>query len=46
MSPRSLGTIRIQLHRTDNGVIAHVVTDSATTADALSQGSDDLRRSL
>jgi flagellar hook-length control protein FliK len=46
LSPGSLGTIRIQLHRTDDGVTAHVVTDSAATADTLSQGSDDLRRSL
>jgi flagellar hook-length control protein FliK len=46
LSPASLGTIRIQLHRTDDGVTAHVVTDSAATADTLSQGGDDLRRSL
>jgi flagellar hook-length control protein FliK len=46
LSPASLGTIRIQLHRTDDGVTAHVTTDSAATADTLSQGSDDLRRSL
>jgi flagellar hook-length control protein FliK len=46
LSPASLGTIRIQLHRTDEGVTAHVVTDSAATADTLSQGGDDLRRSL
>ncbi len=46
LSPGSLGTIRIQLHRTDDGVTAHVVTDSAATADTLSQGGDDLRRSL
>ena len=46
LSPASLGTIRIQLHRTDDGVTAHVVTDSAATADTLSQNSDDLRRSL
>src|SRR5581483_6267994 len=46
LSPGSLGTIRIQLHRTDEGVTAHVVTDSATTADTLSQSGDDLRRSL
>jgi flagellar hook-length control protein FliK len=46
LSPASLGTIRIQLHRTADGVTAHVVTDSAATADTLSQNSDDLRRSL
>jgi flagellar hook-length control protein FliK len=46
LSPASLGTIRIQLHRTDDGVTAHVLTDSAATADTLSQGGDDLRRSL
>jgi flagellar hook-length control protein FliK len=46
LSPASLGTIRIQLHRTDEGVTAHVLTDSAATADTLSQGGDDLRRSL
>ncbi len=46
LSPGSLGTIRIQLHRTPDGVTAHVVTDSAATADTLSRGSDDLRRSL
>jgi flagellar hook-length control protein FliK len=46
LSPPSLGTIRIQLHRTDEGLTAHVVTDSAATADTLSQGGDDLRRSL
>jgi flagellar hook-length control protein FliK len=46
LSPASLGTIRIQLHRTDAGVTAHVLTDSAATADTLSQGGDDLRRSL
>jgi flagellar hook-length control protein FliK len=46
LSPASLGTIRIELHRTDKGVTAHVVTDSAATADTLSKGGDDLRRSL
>jgi flagellar hook-length control protein FliK len=46
LSPGSLGTIRIQLHRTDDGVTAHVVADNATTAETLSQNSDDLRRSL
>ena len=46
LSPPSLGTIRIQLHKTADGVTAHVVTDSAATADTLSQGGDDLRRSL
>ena len=46
LSPPSLGTIRIQLHKTDDGVTAHVVTDNAATADTLSQGGDDLRRSL
>ena len=30
----------------DDGVTAHVVTDSAATADTLSQGGDDLRRSF
>ncbi|HJS96008.1 MAG TPA: flagellar hook-length control protein FliK, partial [Solirubrobacteraceae bacterium] len=46
LSPASLGTIRIQLHRTDDGVTAHVVTDSAATANTLSQNGGDLRRSL
>ncbi|MBV8217191.1 MAG: flagellar hook-length control protein FliK, partial [Solirubrobacterales bacterium] len=46
LSPPSLGTIRIQLHRTDEGLTARVVTDNAATADTLSQGGDDLRRSL
>jgi flagellar hook-length control protein FliK len=46
LSPASLGTIRIQLHRTEDGVTAHVITDSAATADTLAQGGDDLRRSL
>jgi flagellar hook-length control protein FliK len=46
LSPAALGTIRIQLQRTDNGVTAHVVTDHAATADTLSQGGDDLKRQL
>ncbi|HUA47916.1 MAG TPA: flagellar hook-length control protein FliK [Solirubrobacteraceae bacterium] len=46
LSPPSLGTIRIQLQRTDSGVTAHVVTDHAATADTLSQGGDDLKRQL
>jgi flagellar hook-length control protein FliK len=46
LSPPSLGTIRIQLQRTDDGVTARVTTDHAATADTLSQGGDDLRRSL
>ncbi len=46
LSPASLGTIQIQLHHTDDGVTAHVVTDNPATADTLSQGGDDLRRSL
>jgi flagellar hook-length control protein FliK len=46
LSPPSLGTIRISLQRTDNGVTAHVVTDHAATADTLSQGGDDLKRQL
>ena len=46
LSPASLGTIRIQLQHTADGVTAKVVTDHAATADTLSQGGDDLRRSL
>ena len=46
LSPASLGTIRIQIQRTDNGVTAHVVADHASTADTLSQGGDDLKRQL
>ena len=41
-----MGTIRIQIQRTDNGVTAHVVADHASTADTLSQGGDDLKRQL
>jgi flagellar hook-length control protein FliK len=46
LSPPSLGTIRIQLQHSDDGVTARVVTDHAATADTLSQGGDDLRRAL
>jgi flagellar hook-length control protein FliK len=46
LSPASLGTIRIQIQRTENGVTAHVVADHASTADTLSQGGDDLKRQL
>jgi flagellar hook-length control protein FliK len=46
LSPASLGTIRIQIQRTDNGITAHVVADHASTADTLSQGGDDLKRQL
>ncbi|HTX08445.1 MAG TPA: flagellar hook-length control protein FliK [Solirubrobacteraceae bacterium] len=44
LSPASMGTIRIQIQRTDSGVTAHVVADHAATADTLSQGGDDLKR--
>jgi flagellar hook-length control protein FliK len=46
LSPASLGTIRIQLQHTDDGVTAKVLTDHAATADTLSQGGDDLRRAF
>jgi flagellar hook-length control protein FliK len=46
LSPPSLGTIRIQLQHTDDGLTARVITDHAATADTLSQGGDDLRRAL
>ncbi|MBV9831513.1 MAG: flagellar hook-length control protein FliK [Marmoricola sp.] len=46
LSPPSLGTIRIQLQHSDDGLTARVITDHAATADTLSQGGDDLRRSL
>jgi flagellar hook-length control protein FliK len=46
LSPPSLGTIRIQLQHTDDGVTARVLTDHAATADTLSQGGDDLRRAF
>ena len=46
LSPPSLGTIRIQLQHTDDGVTAKVLTDHAATADTLSQGGDDLRRAF
>ena len=46
LSPPSLGTIRIQLQHTDEGVTARVLTDHAAAADTLSQGRDDLRRAF
>ena len=46
LSPESLGSIRIQLQRTDEGLIARVVADRPETAQALQQSSGELRRSL
>jgi flagellar hook-length control protein FliK len=46
LAPPSLGGIRIQLHKTDDGLTARVLTDNSTTADTLSHGGDDLRRAL
>jgi flagellar hook-length control protein FliK len=46
LSPPELGTIRIQLQRTDSGVTAHVLADHAATANTLSQRGDDLKRQL
>ena len=46
LSPASLGTIRIQLQHTEDGVTANVLTDHQAAADTLSQGGDDLRRAF
>ncbi len=46
LSPASLGTIRIQLQHTPDGVTANVLTDHQAAADTLSQGGDDLRRAF
>jgi hypothetical protein len=46
LSPASLGTIRINLQHTSDGVVARVIADHPEATQTLQQGSDDLRRSL
>jgi flagellar hook-length control protein FliK len=46
LSPASLGTIRINLQHTADGVVARVIADHPEATQTLQQGSDDLRRSL
>jgi flagellar hook-length control protein FliK len=46
LSPASLGSIQIQLQRTDEGLVARVVADRPETAQVLQQSSGELRRSL
>jgi flagellar hook-length control protein FliK len=45
LSPASLGTVRIHLQRTDDGVVARVVAGHEA-AQSFHQNSDDLRRAL
>jgi flagellar hook-length control protein FliK len=45
LSPASLGTIKIHLQRTAEGVIARVIAGHEA-AQSFQQGADDLRRSL
>jgi flagellar hook-length control protein FliK len=46
LSPASLGTVRIQLQQTSDGLIARVVADHPAAAQVLQQGGDELRRAL
>jgi flagellar hook-length control protein FliK len=46
LAPASLGSIQIQLQRTEAGLVAKVVADRAETAHVLQQNSGELRRSL
>ncbi len=46
LSPASLGGLRIQLRQTPGGLVARIVADHADAAQTLTQGGDDLRRSL
>jgi flagellar hook-length control protein FliK len=46
LAPASLGSIRIQLQRTDDGLVARVVADRPETAAALQSSASELRRSL
>jgi flagellar hook-length control protein FliK len=46
LSPESLGSIRIQLQRGDDGLVARVIAERPETARALQQSSGELRRSL
>jgi len=46
LAPPSLGMIRIQLRRTDDGMVARVVAEHSSTAQLLEQNGGELRRSL
>jgi flagellar hook-length control protein FliK len=46
LTPASLGTIQIHLQRTEDGVVARVVTEHAEAAQTMADHSDDLRQSL
>jgi flagellar hook-length control protein FliK len=46
LSPESLGSIRIELQSTDEGLVARVVADHPETAQTLQQNAGELRRSL
>jgi flagellar hook-length control protein FliK len=46
LSPDSLGSIRIQLQHTADGLVARVVADRPETAQALQSSANELRRSL
>lgn len=46
LAPASLGSIQIQLQHTADGIVARVVTEHPEAAEALAQGSDQLRQSL
>ena len=46
LSPPELGSIRIHLHQTADGLVARVVAEHGAAAQTLQQGGQDLRRSL
>jgi len=46
LSPESLGGLHIQLRQTTTGLVARIVADHADAAQTLTQGGDELRRSL
>jgi flagellar hook-length control protein FliK len=46
LSPPELGDIRIQLHQTSEGLVARVVAEHASAAQALQHSGAELRRSL
>jgi flagellar hook-length control protein FliK len=46
LSPPELGDIRIHLHQTADGLVARVVAEHASAAQALQHGGAELRRSL